>query len=172
MAVAIVSIMLLLLAVGLLVASVSFLLPIVGSAPFVPTKRDRLATIMAMANVSPGQRAVDLGSGNGNIVITLARAGAIAHGYEINPLLVMWSRWRIRRAGLADTATIYRQSLWLANLTDYDVVVIYGLPSMMPRLAEKLRRELKPGAKMISNAFHIPGWSYQRHDNHVFLYIK
>ncbi|TSA46497.1 SAM-dependent methyltransferase, partial [bacterium] len=62
-------------------------------ALFVPTHRDKVKKIIELAHVQPGEKAVDLGSGDGRILIALAQAGADAHGFEINPLLIIWSRY-------------------------------------------------------------------------------
>lgn len=72
------------------------------NAPYAPSVKNRLDAMLDLANIQPGDKAVDLGSGDGRVVIAMAQAGAEAHGYEINPWLVLWSRYAIRRAGLKD----------------------------------------------------------------------
>jgi Xaa-Pro aminopeptidase len=64
----------------------------IRGAPFVLTGSRTVKTMTALANIQPGEKAADLGSGDGRILIAIARAGAEAHGYEINPFLVLWSR--------------------------------------------------------------------------------
>lgn len=70
-----------------------------NGAPFLPTDRTKVRAIVSLARVKPGERAVDLGPGDGRLVVALARAGACTTGYEINPLLVLWLRFLIWRAG-------------------------------------------------------------------------
>ena len=103
-------------------------------------------------------KAADIGSGDGRIVIALARAGAVAHGYEINPLLVWWSRVKIRRAGLDGRAYIHRKNLWHTDFSSFDAVTVFGVFHIMRRLETKLRRELKPGARAVSIGFEFPTW--------------
>lgn len=141
-------------------------------APALPTKKAAIETMLALLDTKPGQKAVDFGSGDGRIVMALARAGIEAHGYEINPLLMWWSRHKIRKAGLENLAYIHWQSFWNVLLDSYDIVIIFGASYIMQRLKNKLRRELKPGAKVISNAFAFPNWPYAKKGNGVFLYTK
>ncbi|MBU4142330.1 hypothetical protein KKE99_05680, partial [Patescibacteria group bacterium] len=61
-------------------------------APYVPIPKNGLDKMVEFANIKFGQKAVDLGSGDGRIMIAMAKAGAIVHGYEINPLLVWWTQ--------------------------------------------------------------------------------
>ncbi len=83
-------------------------------APFVPTDEATVSRMVELSNARSGERAADVGSGDGRIVIGLAKAGAEAHGFEINPFLVLWSRRQVRRAGLSDRATIHWTSLILS----------------------------------------------------------
>ena len=95
--------------------------------------------MIALAQIKPQTKAVDLGSGDGRIVIALARAGVDAVGYEINPILAWWSRIRIYRLGLQSRARIYNQSFWSADLSGFDVVMIFGITHIMGRLEKKLK---------------------------------
>ncbi|MDZ4229945.1 MAG: prepilin-type N-terminal cleavage/methylation domain-containing protein, partial [Candidatus Veblenbacteria bacterium] len=140
-----------------------------GGAPFLPTSRRKLVTLLKLAALAPGARAVDLGSGDGRIVAALAQAGFEVTGYEVNPLLVWWSRWRLWRQGLG-WSTVRLKDFWSANLAEVDLVVVFGIGSMMPRLAAKLVVELKAGAVVISNGFHVPGWRAEAHEQELYLY--
>ena len=81
-------------------------------APFVPSGSETVKRMVKLGDIHWGEKAADLGSGDGRIVIGLAKAGAEAHGYEINPFLVLWSRRQIRRAGLSDKAFVHWTSFW------------------------------------------------------------
>ncbi len=139
-------------------------------APFVPTRPSVVKRIIKLAGVKPGERAVDLGSGDGRLVIALARSGADAYGYEINLWLVLWSRWQIRRAGLGSRAKIIWGSFWRGSLKPYSLVVVYGIPRIMPSLEKKLQRELSPGARVVSSAFIFPTWVPKETDGGLYLY--
>lgn len=162
----------LLLDIFVLILGLGFLIAIIKGAPYVPARRKAVEKMIEFADIKPGQKAVDIGSGDGRVVIALARAGAIAYGYEINPLLVWWSRWQIKRAGLEKKAFVYVKNIWSQDFSEFDIVIIFGLPRIMKEMGQKLDRELKPGAKIISNAFHFPDWQPVKKEEGVFLYEK
>jgi len=133
------------------------LFPLGRGAIFVPSSREKTLQMSDLAEVAPGERAVDLGSGDGRVVIELARRGAAAEGYEINPVLVLVSRWNIRRAGLSGQAVIHWGSFWRAVLAPFTVVIVFQGSFIMRRLERKLRRELPSGARVISDYWGFPG---------------
>lgn len=147
-----------------------FFFPFIMGAPFQPSSRRRLEIMMRFANIRRGDKVADLGSGNGRVVIEFAKRGAIAHGYEINPLLVWYSRWRIRRLGLQKRAKIYMKSFWKVNLRGYDVISLFQIFFVMSSLKKKLKRELKSGSRIVSNTWKFPGWKPVRKEKEVFLY--
>ncbi|TSC76171.1 MAG: hypothetical protein G01um101433_800 [Parcubacteria group bacterium Gr01-1014_33] len=166
---------LLLLSFATLFLAVEAYVVIIGDlkgAPFVRSRKKRIETMILRADISPEKIAVDLGAGDGSIVIAAALAGAHAVGIEINPFLALWARFRIRRRGLANRARIIRGNLFSYPLNGADVVFLYLLPKILPRLKEKCERELKPGARIISNAFPIEGWTPVEVKDKVFVYHK
>ncbi|MCX6794068.1 MAG: hypothetical protein NTY06_03105, partial [Candidatus Gottesmanbacteria bacterium] len=90
--------------------------------------------------------------------------GAHAIGYEINPILVLFSKLR-------GTKTHWK-NFWHADIHDADVIFVYLLPWKMKRLADKLKGELKPGTTIVSNSFIFPNWKIVRQDtvNHVYVF--
>lgn len=155
----------------LFIALLFALFSLITGAPFVPSRDKAVEKMIALADIKPGERAADLGSGNGKVVIALARAGAEAHGYEINPLLIWWSRINIQRAGLETKAFIHWKSFWGENFITFSVISLYGIPHIMKRLEKKLRTELRPGTRVVSNAFTFPHWIHSKKDNDVYLYL-
>jgi tRNA A58 N-methylase Trm61 len=139
-------------------------------APFVRSKKDRIRTMIELARIRPGMRAVDLGSGDGSIVIEAAKQGSIAVGVEFNPFLVWYARFRARRAGVADRVTIIKGDLFVYPLDNADVLFLYLLPRTLVSLAPKLKTELKPKARIISNAFAFPDWKPIEERNDVRVY--
>jgi len=131
---------------------------IFSHAPYVPSRRRELTRMLRVAAIRPGERVVDLGSGDGKIVLAAARAGAEAFGVERQPLLVLISRLRAGLKGLSARARFRTGNLFHADLRTADVVFCYLLPKAMARLHEKLERELKPGARVVASAFAIRAW--------------
>ena len=139
-------------------------------APYVPSSPAAVEDMLRLADVRAGERMADLGSGDGRLVIAFARAGAEAHGFEANPVLVWWARRTIRRAGLEGRARIHWMSFWHADLSPFDVITIFGIDHIMAPLERKLRQELKPNARVVSNAFPFPNWEAKRSGGGVYLY--
>lgn len=137
---------------------------------YVPTRRKYVPRIIAMLELKGGERIVDLGSGDGRLLVALAEAGAEAHGFEHNPLLVMRSKKTIKTRGLEDRAFVYMSNFWNADISGYDGVVVYGIPYIMQRLEEKLQKELRPGARVVSYSFPFPNWEPAAKEKAVYLY--
>lgn len=126
--------------------------------------------MVELAGISEGDSAVDLGSGNGKLVIAMARAGALAVGVEIDN-----ERWRLANrsiagAGLAGRARAVHGSFWHHDLSRYDVIALYGIPSIMERLKYKIIAEAKSGVRVVSNHFEFPGWVPSKEKDNILLY--
>lgn len=147
-----------------------FLFPLARGAIYVASAPGKVRLMVEMSGAGPGERAVDLGSGDGRIVIALARRGAEAHGYEINPLLVLISRRAIRRAALARRAVVHWRSFWAADLSKFDVVTLFQGSFIMKRLEAKVRREMLPGARIISDFWAFPSLPPDRRVGTVYRY--
>jgi cyclopropane fatty-acyl-phospholipid synthase-like methyltransferase len=171
MAAELISIAITLVAISINIFIIStILLPMLLGAPFVPIHEAALKRMVALLRVQPGEKAADLGSGDGRVVIELARAGAQAQGYEINPLLVFASRKNIRNAGISAQASIHWKNFWGQDLSSFQVITLFGMPHMMRKLQEKLARELKPGVRVISHQFMLPDWPISRQESQLYLY--
>lgn len=138
-------------------------------APFVPAPANRIKAIEELIQPRPGLRIVDLGSGDGRVVRHLAKHGATVDGYEIQWLLVWWSRL-VSKINRLPTTHFYRRDLFDVKLADYDVVVIYGLPHMMARLRDKFEAELQAGARVLTITFPLPQRIEAEKRNGVYLY--
>lgn len=139
---------------------------------YVPSKNRSVKKMIALLEIKEGEKAVDLGSGDGRIVIALAQAGAQAYGYEINPFLVMKSRKKIKELGLEKSAFIFQKNFWKEDLSEFDAVTVYGLPNMMKGLENKLSKELRPNTKVALSAFGFPSWKCAKKEEEVSLYLK
>ena len=136
-----------------------------------PTRQKKIKAILYLLNNQKG-KAVDLGSGDGRIIIALALKGFEAHGYEINPFLVWWSRYKIRKAGLKGKAFVHKKSYWDEDFSEYDVIVVFGILNMMERLEKKMQKELNTGAVVVSSLFEFPNWEYYDKKDGVYIYQK
>jgi hypothetical protein len=146
--------------------------PVIRGAIFFPTTRRNVEVMLDMASLRQGARIADLGSGDGRILIACARRGMRAEGYEINPILVFRSRWAIQKAGFRNFAVVHWKSFWRADLAPFDAIFVYGIPYIMDGLRNKLERELRPGAKIVSNVFPFPGWEpvEKQEKEKIYLY--
>jgi protein-L-isoaspartate O-methyltransferase len=116
-----------------------------------------------MAEVGKGDHVIDLGSGDGRIVITAARRfGARALGIELDPRLVEKSRENARAAGVADKAAFQQGDVLVADISKATVVTVYLLPSLLYRLQARFIDELKPGTRVVSHAFPLLSWKPDR----------
>jgi len=169
-----------------IVAIYIFARPMVRGAIYFPTSSRNVEIIMKFAGLAAGTAGVpgknsdgikiaDLGSGDGKILIAAAEYGAIATGYEINPLLVIASRNAIKKAGAKKGiklhASVMWKSFWKADLSKFDVVIVYGIPYIMDGLRQKLERELQPGAIVISNIYSFHGWTPTAKKGEVYKYV-
>jgi ribosomal protein L11 methylase PrmA len=141
--------------VGLVVLLIGLAYLIQGP-PYVPSDDESARQMLKMVKKYKPKRVLDMGSGDGKLVIMLAQAGFAADGVELNPWLVLRSRRAIKKAGVADKATIYWGSFWNYDVSSYDGIVIYIIKHAMPRLEKKLQAELRPGTHIVSNYFVFP----------------
>lgn len=126
--------------------------------PFVTTPEPVVRAMLDLARLARGERLIDLGSGDGRIVIEAARRGAIAHGVEIDPRLVARSREVAQRAGVAARATFATEDLFATDFARADVVTMYLLPDVNARLAPRLYATLAPGARIVSHDYGLSDW--------------
>lgn len=143
-----------------------------GGAFYAKSKHETIEKMVLLSEVTSKQKVVDLGSGDGRLVIAFAKRGAEAHGYEINPFLVWLSRNNIKKTGVSGRAFIHGKNFWSADFSEFDVVSVFGISYMMARLEDKLKKELRPGAKVLLNHFAFPKWQHSKKEGDVYLYIK
>jgi hypothetical protein len=144
--------------------------PLGRGAVFFPSTHSHARRMAELADVSYGDKAVDLGSGDGRLVIALARKGAESCGYEINPALVILSRWNIRRAGFAGRAHIRWGSFWRADLAPFQAVTVFQGSFIMRRLEKKVTHELGSGARVVSDYWRFPNLRPELISGTVYLY--
>ncbi|MCX6628515.1 MAG: methyltransferase domain-containing protein [Candidatus Solibacter sp.] len=127
--------------------------------PAIPTPQFLVDRMLEAGRVKPGEVVYDLGSGDGRVVITAAQNfGARAVGVELMPDLVRKARERIQILGLADRVSIVEGSALRMDLSPADVVTMWFLTNSNDRLRPHLEKQLKTGARVVSNEFPIRGW--------------
>lgn len=127
----------------------------VQGPPYVASTDSNAAEIAHLAQRYQARRVLDMGSGDGALLIKLTEAGLSADGIELNPWLVWRSRRRLRRLGMTDVR-VYWANFWRYDISSYDTVVLYAVTHVMTRLEYKLQTELQPGSHVISNYFQLP----------------
>ncbi|HEY7154951.1 MAG TPA: PQQ-binding-like beta-propeller repeat protein [Gemmataceae bacterium] len=124
---------------------------------FMPTPQDVVEHMLEVAKVKRDDAVYDLGCGDGRIVVTAAKKyGCRAAGYDIDPECVRMSLANVRKQDVARLVTIERKDLFTLDLSRADVIALYLLPRTSQRLLPQLAK-LKPGARIVSHAFEIPG---------------
>jgi 2-polyprenyl-3-methyl-5-hydroxy-6-metoxy-1,4-benzoquinol methylase len=140
-------------------------------APFVRTSEERTRTILREVKRINPKRIIDLGCGDGTLVIALAQAGYKVDGIEIQPLLVWRARRKVKKLKLEHRVKIHRGSFWKLDASKYDAVVLFGIQHIMPKLERKLRAEMKPRSHIISNSFTFPNLKLVKQKGKIRTYI-
>lgn len=132
-----------------------------GEVPLFLSSRAAADALLALLPPRPGLRVIDLGAGTGGLLRQLAQArpDACFTGIEHAPLPYLVARLNAR--GLANL-TIRRSDLWRQPLGEQDAVFVFLSPSVMPRLWEKARAEMRPGSLLVSSSFPIPNIAPER----------
>jgi len=122
--------------------------------------------MLELAQTSKGDVVVDLGSGDGRIVIAAAQKfGARGIGIEIDAGLVKKSRDHAARAGVADRVSFVHGDVLAADISSASVVTVYLLPGLINRLPPVFLRRLDPGTRIVSHAFDMGNWKPEQTQN-------
>ena len=125
---------------------------------WVPSPDKVVERMLRMAQTTPRDFVVDLGSGDGKIVITAAqRFGARAMGVEFNPDMVALSRENARKAGVADKVEIVQGDFFKIDFSRATVLTLYLLPDLNIKLRPKILA-LRPGTRVVSHSFDMEEW--------------
>lgn len=160
---------------------VFFIIPLFFGAPFDISRKQALKNMLILTSPKRKDKIAELGSGDGRVCIALARKNKNAeiHGFEINPFLVMISRKKIKKLNLDNQIEIHWKNFWKVNFRFYNKIVLFQYRSIMNRLEKKLRKELRPKAKVISHNWTFPTWRIKKElgkhgllQGTVYLYEK
>lgn len=127
--------------------------------PYVPTNQAAVEAMLRLAGVGPGDFVIDLGSGDGRILITAVRKyGARGFGVDLDPQRVKESLANARSAGVSERAHFYQRNLFDTKIAEATVVTLYLLPRVNIELRPRLLAELKPGTRVVSHDFDMGDW--------------
>lgn len=128
-------------------------------APYVVTDNEVVNAMLEMAQVRPNERVVDLGSGDGRILIAAARSlGARGLGVDIDPARIRESTANAAAAGVAHRVTFRREDLFQTPLGDADVLTLYLSNDINFRLRPRILAQMRPGARVVSHDFNMGDW--------------
>lgn len=137
----------------------SFAFVVVRGAPYVPTLKGDIQRALDVAQLRPGQTLVDLGSGDGRLLAAAAERGIRAVGYELNPILVLISRWRCRKYG--DLVTVRLVDFWHSKLPEEaQAVFVFLAEPFMDRLSRHLHNE----AKRLNHSLLLVSYGFEIQD--------
>jgi SAM-dependent methyltransferase len=131
---------------------------------WVPTPEALVARMLDMAHVTPSDYVIDLGSGDGRIVIAAAKRGATAVGVEYNPDMVALSRANAEKEGVAGKATFVNGDIFETDFSKATVLTMYLLPDLNMRLRPKIL-EMKPGTRIVTQSFDMEDWKPDQTEN-------
>lgn len=140
--------------------------PVYSAAPWT------VRTAVGMLALKDGERFCDLGCGLGRVLRSARRAANVrATGFELNPfaIIYLWAvdifDWKVR---------VRWRDFRKADLSEFDAVYLYLIPKVLPELAEQLERQLRPGTRVVSVDFELPGWTpvkTQEYGQKIWLYV-
>ena len=144
--------------------------------PYVPSPNPVVEAMLKLAGVTSSDTVLDLGCGDGRIVITAAKDyGAHAMGVDLNPERITEARANAAKAGVESLVKFEEKDLFDTNLADASVVTLYLLPEGNLKLRPKLLKDLKPGSRVVSHTFMMGDWKPDKEQmvegRHIYLWI-
>lgn len=159
----------LVLGIVVLLIVLLFSFVILFGAPFLPTLKSKTEEALEILDLKPGQTLIDLGCGDGRMLIAAARKGINSVGYELNPLLffISWLRTRVYR----DKVKVVFGNYWLKQWPSADAMYVFLLASYMDKLNTRIVQQYKSGFKLVSFAYPIKSTKPSLKRGGFFLYI-
>lgn len=147
---------------------VCFVFVIAFGAPFLPILKPEVPKALDLIDLKPGQTLLELGSGDGRILIEAAKRGIHSVGYELNPLLVIYSWikcWKYRKL-----IKVVWANYWWKKMPPADGIFVFLLQPYMEKLDKKIIQECSNPVKLVSFVFYIPNKKPTRKKRGLFLY--
>src|SRR5712664_2715648 len=124
---------------------------------WVPTPDEVVDRMLTMAQVGPNDSHMDLGSGDGKIVIAAAKRGAKALGIEYNPDMVKVAQDNAQKAGVVDKASFRKADIFQTDFSQATVITLYLLPALNMKLRPSIL-SMRPGTRVVSHSFNMEDW--------------
>jgi hypothetical protein len=148
------------------------IIAIFKGAAFIPCPKEALNNLIKITDFNESDTLIDLGSGDGRILIKASKAGAgKCIGIELNPLLVIYSKLKVLFLGLKNIQ-IKRADIWKTDLSKANIITLYFVPIKMSRLIEKINKEMPSGSKIISYKYKLDDLEFEKEIDGLYLYIK
>jgi precorrin-6B methylase 2 len=155
-----------------LIAIASMFLSRRYGAPWIVSDDKAIARMLALADLEEGDTVVDLGAGDGRILIQAVQDYTVKGlGFEIDPLRVGLARFFVWRRGLGNRIEIRWADIFKADFSHADAVVMYMTRESNQRLRPIFEEQLKPGTRVVCNAFSVPGWTPIKVDNLNLIFV-
>ena len=142
---------------------------LIPGAFYYPSAPDRVKTIFDNLKISKKDTVVDLGSGDGRLLIAAAKLGAKAIGYEMNPALIHQSRQKIENLKLSGLIEIKAKNFWKADLSSATIICVYQFPKYVAKL-EKILKKSKHPVIVVSNDYPFPNQKPYLIKNRIHFY--
>lgn len=130
--------------------------------PYVPTPKTVVERMLDLAHVQPSDYIIDLGSGDGRIVIAAAKRGATAHGIDLDPQRIREARQNASEAEVNNQVMFKQENIFDTDFSRASVITMYLLPSINKRLRADLLDKLEPGTRIVSHSFDMGEWKADR----------
>ena len=142
---------------------------------YVPTPYHIVDQMLEVANVGPGDYVIDLGCGDGRIVIAAAKRGAYGHGVDLDPKRIENSEENAVRAAVEDKVTFIQEDIYETDFSMANVITMYLFPTININLRPDLLKKLEPGTRLVSHDFSMDEWKADKHvqmgDHHIYFWI-
>jgi SAM-dependent methyltransferase len=132
-------------------------------APNVASDTEEVDAILSLAQLRPDDYVIDLGSGDGRILIAAARSnGAHGLGVDIDPAQIELANRNARNAGVTGLVSFRQQDLFQTPLQEADILTLYLTPEVNLRLRPRILAQMRPGTRVVSNEFDMGDWHYDQ----------
>ncbi|NHJ48593.1 MAG: methyltransferase domain-containing protein [Asgard group archaeon] len=143
----------------------------IKGAPWAPTRKEKVHKMFSMANIKQNELVYDLGCGDGRVLVIAAKQyNARAVGIEIDPIRYLWCKIRILVLGLGKRVDVKFGDFFNTNLSDADIVICYLSQKTNEKLQSKLKEELQPNARIVSNLFTFSDLNLKSKDENLKIY--
>ncbi len=152
-----------------IIIGLCFTFVLLFGAPYLPTRRAQINAALDLAELKPGDTMLELGCGDGRVLIAAAKRGVNSVGYELNPVMALIS-W-IRTYKYRKNIKIIWGDFWRADWPEHQAIFTFLLPKLMPKLNKKIMQSKHKPVKLVSYAFEILDLRPRAKKDGVFLYI-